>query len=82
MSLKTLEMAVLLRAALRRALGQSAAHHGALIWSAPNREIACLFVVLVAACCGRGRLSKDRVTSLMGQEGSGSQADDDSNPQI
>lgn len=80
MFMVTVEMAVLLRAGRRRALGRSAAHHGVLIWSAPNREITRLFVVLVAACCGWIRLSEDRVTSFLGQEGSGSQADDDSNP--
>lgn len=40
----------------------------------PIRGIARLFVALVAACCGWGYLSKDRVTSFLGQEGSGSQA--------
>lgn len=40
----------------------------------PRREIARLFVALVAACCVWGRPSKDRVTHFLGQEESESQA--------
>ena len=38
----------------------------------PSREITHLFVALVAACRDWGRLSKDRMTHFLGQEGSGS----------
>lgn len=69
----TAVMAVWLRAGVRRALGWSAAHPRAHVWSAQTgRPPAYLWFWWLLAVAGD--VFQDRVTGFLGQEGSGSQA--------